>query len=398
MTPVNSEKTSICIVSHNCYGAIQGGNSGFIGGVERQTSLLAWWLADRGHQVSLLTWDEGGESEEMIRGIRVIKICRQKAGFPGLRFFHPKWTALVRAMRRADAAVYYHNFSECVTGQVALWCRNNHRAFVFSAASDADCDLSLPELHSWREKVLYRYGLRHADRVIVQTLAQKTRMNANFTRDAVPIPMPCPLPAPSKQRTPDANSNRVLWIGRVCRVKRPDRLFTLARECRELAFDFVGPLYEGDRFCEDIRRQAETIPNVSVHGAIPRDRMHEFYERAAVLCCTSEYEGFPNTFLEAWSHGVPVVSTFDPDGVIAKHNLGRFNADPALLADAIRRLLASPEEYQEVAGNTRQYYLQNHTPEAVLPKVEEILLEAARSKAVGRSPAQVGPSLAAQNP
>src|ERR1041385_9072964 len=112
-------KPSICIVSHNCYGAIHGGNSGFIGGVERQTSFLAWWLAANGYRVSLLTWDEGGGPEEMIKGVRVIKICNQKSGLRGVRFFHPKWTGLIRAMRRADADVYYHNFSECVTGQVA---------------------------------------------------------------------------------------------------------------------------------------------------------------------------------------------------------------------------------------------------------------------------------------
>ena len=51
----------ICIVSHNGYGAISGGTIGFIGGVERQTSLLARWLVGRGHKVSFLTWDEGAQ-------------------------------------------------------------------------------------------------------------------------------------------------------------------------------------------------------------------------------------------------------------------------------------------------------------------------------------------------
>ena len=62
---------SVCIVSHNGYGAITGGRSGYIGGIEWQTSVLARWLAARGHRVSFITWHEGGPDEEMLDGVRV---------------------------------------------------------------------------------------------------------------------------------------------------------------------------------------------------------------------------------------------------------------------------------------------------------------------------------------
>lgn len=391
-TATGPPRTSVCIISHNCYGAIGGGNSGFIGGVERQTSFLAWWLADHGHRVTLLTWDEGGPPDEMIRGVRVIKICRQTAGLPGLRFFHPKWTGLNHAMRRADSDVYYHNFSECVTGQVALWCRRNRRSFVFSAASDADCDPRLPELHSVRERVLYRYGLRHADRVIVQTMTQQRRMKDNFAVDATVIPMPCQQPPQTRAPTPSPDRRRVLWVGRVSPVKRPDRLLQLAAQCPGLAFDLVGPFYD-DPFCRDIRQRAERLSNVTIHGAVSRDGMHAFYQRAALLCCTSDYEGFPNTFLEAWSYGVPVVSTVDPDGIIEARHLGRFAAEVGELKHAMEQSLASVEPYQAMSFNARQYYLQMHTPDAVMPKVERILLDAAALSRLPRSSSSVSTTL-----
>src|SRR5688572_11738763 len=116
---------SICIVSHNGYGAISGGARGYIGGIEWQTSLLARWLAQRGHRVSFVTWHEGGTDEETINGVRVLKICRREQGMKGLRFFHPRWTRLCSTLRRADAEVYYHNGGEAVTGQIGLWCRRN---------------------------------------------------------------------------------------------------------------------------------------------------------------------------------------------------------------------------------------------------------------------------------
>ena len=73
----DSAKPSICIVSHNAYGAVSGGRSGFMGGVEWQMSLTAKWFAEQGYPVSMLTWNEGGPPEETIDGIKILKICGQ---------------------------------------------------------------------------------------------------------------------------------------------------------------------------------------------------------------------------------------------------------------------------------------------------------------------------------
>lgn len=373
-------KPTVCIVSHTGYGALCGGAHGSIGGVQWQTSLTARWLAQQGYPTSVLTWDEGGPGEETIGGVRVIKVCREDAGVKGLRFFHPKWTGLIRAMRRADADVYYHNCAECVTGQIALWCRSRRRAFVYSAASDADTDPSLPELKSRRERVLYRYGLRQADRIIVQTRTQQRRMKEVFSRDTVVIPVPCPGPTAEYSAPPDFGIRRVLWVGRVCKVKRPDRLLDLAEACPEMSFDLVGP-FNADEYSEGIRERARRITNVNVHGAISRQRIPEFYQRAVLLCSTSQYEGFPNTFLEAWSHGRPIVSTFDPDGLIASRDLGIVVGDVAEMKRSIGLLLRAPDRWRTMSENGRRYYLDNHTLEAVMPRFEQVLQEAVAANA-----------------
>lgn len=215
----------VCIVAHFAFGALSGRGRGHVGGVERQTSLMARWLAARGHRVSLVTWDEGQPDGVVIDGVRVVKMCRREDGLPGLRFFLPRWRSLNAALGRANADLYYQNCAEYVTGQVALWCRRHGRRFVYSVACEPDCDPRLPEKPEWRVRTLYRYGIRHADRIVVQTRAQEAMIRAGFGREAAVLPMPCQGPAAGERADrlpPDRAGARVLWAGRIA-PESPER-------------------------------------------------------------------------------------------------------------------------------------------------------------------------------
>lgn len=369
----SERKLSICIVAHNAYGALSGAHQGHIGGIEWQTSLMSRWLQARGHNVSVITWQEGLPDDETIDGIRIIKICRQDSGIPKLRFFHPRWTSLSRALRKADAEVYYHCGAEAFTGQIAYWCRRHGRRFVFSVASDADCDAPSRFFRSRFEWWHYEFGLKNADSVVTQSHQQASKLMANFERESVVVPMPC-LPPAAYLSVRDCNHGlRVLWVGRICEVKRPDRLLNLARLCPNVDFDLVGP-FGPNKYSQAIRVEAEDIPNVKVHGRKSKDQMDAIYQQSSVLCCTSEIEGFPNTFLEAWSNGRPVITTFDPDNVVSENRLGMAVQTEAEIKIVLISLFNNRSLLLELGDNARRYYLKYHKPEAILPRMESILL------------------------
>jgi len=375
-------KLRICFVAHLAYGAMSGGNRGFIGGVERQTSLMTRWFAERGYQISMLTWDEGQDDDVYIDGVQVFKMCRKDAGMKGLRFLWPKWTSLMAAMKRADADVYYQNCGEYVTGQVALWCRRHGRRFVYSVANDTDCDSQLPEMHTFRERLLYRYGVKAADKVVVQSRRQREMLQSGFGRDSVVIPMPCRGPSEDEyigRKHDEDVPNRVLWIGRICKQKRPDRLLDLAEACPELKFDLVGPADDSE-YVRGVCRRAQTIANVTLHGPATREDVPEFYRKAKIMCCTPDFEDFPNTFLEAWSHGLPIVSTFDPDNLIAENELGVVARDVEGLAAGIRTLLGDSQRWQLASEAARRYYLENHTIDVAMPRFESVFNEVMDAK------------------
>lgn len=361
---------SICIVSHRAYGAITGGVSGHAGGVEHQTALTARWLASRGFDVQLVVWDEGSSGEERIDGVRVIKVCRESAGLRGVRFFHPRWTTLNAALAAADADLYYHNCGEYVTGQIAMWCRRHGRRFVFSVASDPECDPRLPVMRQ-RERLLYRYGLRRADRVITQTRRQQQMLRQGFGLDSTVLPMPCPgipqaAPDPRRDHPP-----RVVWIGRFSPEKRLAMVGEVAAALPHVSFEIVGPGRD-DVERDAMLARALALPNVVLRGRLARADMAAVYRGAAALLCTSTYEGFPNTFLEAWGQGVPVVSTVDPDGLLTESRLGLTAPDASGLASHLRQLADSDAVWRGYSNRGREYSVANHSVDRAMPRFEEV--------------------------
>ena len=371
----------VAIVAHFAYGAMAGTATGHIGGVEKQTSMLARWLASRGHDVSLITWDEGQQDGVVVEGVRLLKLCGANDGLPVVRFFTPRWTSLCAALARADADVYYQNCGEYVTGQVALWCRLHHRAFVYSTASDADCDGSLPLMPELRVRAFYRMGVRLADRIIVQTGRQQRMFAQGFSRDATIIPMPCEPSGFDASNAGVQNRRTVLWIGRICEVKRPDRFLDAAALTPELEFVLIGPDDDRPEYTRSIRAKAAALPNVTLYGPASRAEIGKLLDNCACLCCTSDHEGFPNTFLEAWSHGRPIVSTWDPDNLIATHGLGVVaERDAGAVSSALRSLLSSPSGWERASLNATAYFDETHALDRVMPRFERVFIEASSGR------------------
>ena len=154
------------------------------GGAELQQTLLARALARRGWRVSMVVADHGQTDGQVWDGVKTYKAYRPHEGIPVLRFLHPRWTKLHAALRRADADIYYTSCAGGHLAQVALFTRGRDRKLVFRIASDTDCDPRTLLVRHWRDRMLYRWGLQHADLVLAQTPSQRRALAHNFGRDS----------------------------------------------------------------------------------------------------------------------------------------------------------------------------------------------------------------------
>jgi glycosyltransferase involved in cell wall biosynthesis len=223
--------------------------------------------------------------------------------------------------------------------------------------------------------MLYRFGLKRADCVVAQTQRQQVALRNAFGVKSCVVPMLAEAPTAqgSGWTLESREGGRILWIGRVDPVKRLEWLLEVASRRPRLGFDVVGAANSDSPYARRVLERAESLPNVRVHGRVPESRMPELYARAACLCSTSDIEGFPNTFLEAWSRGVPVVSTFDPDGLIAAQSLGLVAGDISEVVAQLDRILSDSDLWHSASRNARRYYESNHSRETVLSRYEGVL-------------------------
>lgn len=324
------------------------------GGAELQQFMLAKALVRRGFQVSMVVWDSGQPEGAVYHGITTHKMCAQRAGLPVVRFAHPRWTSLWSAMKRADADVYYVSTANGLVAQVVIFAHAHGRKAIFRVASASDCDPKQLLIRYWRDKQLYRYGLLRADRVLAQTTDQQQALRANYRRESSVV---ANLMAPHGERRDFAARDiDILWVGNIRALKRPDRLLELARRLPHARVHMVGGAHvDSESLFESVRREAASLPNVVFHGHVPAARVAEFYERARVLVGTSEIEGFPNTYLQAWGHGTPVVAFLDPDRLIAHNGVGTVVASVDELHAAVAALLDDPAQWARVSERACAY-------------------------------------------
>ncbi|MCH8854511.1 MAG: glycosyltransferase family 4 protein [Planctomycetes bacterium] len=370
-----AKKPSICFVALKAYGLLSGREDiQHIGGAEVQQTLIARELARRGYRVSFVVLDHGQPDGEDLDGIRVFKAFRRDAGVFGVRFLHPRMTRLWAAMRRADAEIYYQRNGGNETGAAAAWCRRHRRRFIFAVAHDAECDRRLPYIDTFRERALYRYGLWQADTVVTQTATQQRLMRNEFDRESTVI-RSCALDPGGRtiERHERACQPRLVWLGRFAPVKGLEHLLDIAELCPEFQFDVVGDANADSAYVRAFRTRALRIPNVALCGRVPYTRVDNVYRGASALLNTSEAEGFPNTFLEAWSRGLPVLSRLDPDNLITEHGLGIVANEVGELARQIKEFFGLPALRERCSMGARRYFLRSHTVQVAVDAYERVL-------------------------
>ena len=326
------------------------------GGAELQMTYVARALAYAGLRVVHLVFDDGRPLPPRVEGVLIVRLPAEASSGNALS----RRRAVAAGLRRADAAVYIQRSAGMATGLAASVARLKRRAFVYSSSSGRD--FVDGNLETVRARLEYRLGLRLANCVVVQTKSQRERARAAFGLDAIVIPSFCEV-APAQQRQPEV----FVWIGRIVGYKNPLAYVALAERIPEARFVMVAQSSSALGLQAAVRAAAERLANLELVGPIAHSEALALYGRSVAVVNTSDFEGFPNTFLEGWARGVPALSLrVDPDGVIERHGLGVVvGSSEEKLAEAARELWQRRNDLQAFEAASRLYVEHAHAPIAV---------------------------------
>mgnify|MGYP000271258394 CR=1 FL=1 len=359
----------VCFVSLSAYGYFNQDqfSESMGGGAQRQLSLIAKELATR-FDVHFVVGDYGQAATEVIDGVTLHRSFEPQGSV--IRKPVEMWK-LFDAMRSADADVYVSRNKPSLSAFTYVATRLLGRDWVFNVANDRFVEPDgLSEL-SFPLSVLYRTAVRRADTVIAQTDYQQRRLRTIFGTESTVVPNGYPK---ADNFVPYEDREYYLWVGHLDPdQKRPELLFELAERVPEAKFLLIGTRGT-ESYRTAVRERADASDNVDYLLDVPPDQIHQYFSRSIALINTSRYEGFPNTFLEAWRYGTPVLSLeIDIRRFLDGEPVGYADGDLSTLVDSVRELNERLAERKTLGGRVEDCFEKRYTIEAVADRYRAAL-------------------------
>ena len=326
----------------NIAGALKGSTDG---GGELQVALLAKAVAKAGHEVVIVDFQT---DEEFITedGIKILRIKGWDAGIRFLRTFTHRLPQIYLSLKAQRADVYYCRIRD-YRHILAFWAARKAKAkFILGMASDLDAMTFLKRvkyhnvayfsgvwglLNSILIEIVYPWLLHKADIVLVQHEGQKSILEKRGIKSRV---FPNLIELSQFPFSSNPVQKDFIYVGWLSKRKGFRKFFEVIRKCPSQTFKVIGPPCDKVGFA--FYKELQLFKNVTLYGQLSHSDVLYHMVNSKALISTSQMEGFPNVFIEAWSCGIPVLSLYvDPGNVIRDNGLGtvaRGNVDELLKA------------------------------------------------------------------
>ncbi len=365
----------ICILSEYAYSIYANENSA--GGAELQMTILAKEFVNRSYDVSLVTFGKNKNPFQIINGVKVYHPFYVHG--KGYVYLYPQnLYKLFKILNKIDADIYIQRATTPLTGLVAFYAKLKNKIFVYSASSNAcvSDNLYIKSINDLK-KLIYKFGVKNSKCVICQTKDQKDLLKQAIGKDGVIIKN-IYIPPKIELCKKNTLSLKVLWVGRIIKEKRPEFFLKLAENLPNIDFCMIASVGGSSKYAikyyNDIMESANKINNLDFKGFIPYKEINKYYAESSLFINTSNVEGFPNTFLEAWGNYTPIITIdFDPDEIICKYKLGIHSKNFKQLISDIETLLKNDELRYEMGKNSRKYVEKEHNLNNILNEYEHLI-------------------------
>jgi len=341
-----------------------------LGGSEVQLSLIAKKLAEnKSFEVSFIVGDFGQKKIEKKANILFYKLCglKKESGFFGKISKAIKYFNL---MKKIDADVYFTSAAGPDIGVISIFCKILGKKHVHRVASNIDVDETYIK-RSGLSGLLYGYGLKNSNAIMVQskdqqyTLLKYHAIKSTIVKNSFKI-----------YRRRIKHKKIILWVGKARRLKKPELFIDLSKEFPKENFVMICPIANEElNYFSQVKSKAGEVENLQFIKLVQFSKIQKWFNEAKVFVNTSEYEGFPNTFLQAGLGKTPILSlNVNPDNFLVAHNCGYSCNDNFIeLKEKLHRLLVNKRESVDKGKNSFDYVKKNHDINKNILKIKKMI-------------------------
>ena len=150
-------------------------------------------------------------------------------------------------------------------------------------------------------------------------------------------------------------------------LKRPELYLDLAQALPQQQFRMIGGPGVGEvALWEATRARARELGNVRFLGFAPLSQVEEQFDGATLFVNTSDSEGFPNTFLQAWARGIPTVSFVDSGARLDGVPVGLRVSSLEQLVATVSEQLSNVQARLKLGQRCAEYVEKHHSPEKIV--------------------------------
>ena len=340
------------------------------GGMERVLSRKVNYLAQAGHEVSIITFNQQGRKpffelhpSVVCHDLAIPYEQYQKGGIlnrlalyirlPQLHRLHRKRLEQLLLKLKADIVVSMFNEEASFLPSIQ---DGSHKILEFHFSKHNGLkDLRrgiwrlIDELRAKKDERI----VRPFDHFVVLTEEDATLWGALPNLRVIPNPLPFYSDSPS-----DCSAHQLLAMGRYDEQKHFDLLIDLWAQLAPDYPDWRLVIAGDGKLRPEHTAQVERLGLKSVELMRPTHQVQELYRASSIYTMTSRYEGLPMVLIEAQQMGLPIVSFACPCGprdVITDGVDGYLLevGDHAGFIQALRRLMDSEAERQRMGAAAR---------------------------------------------
>ncbi len=253
---------------------------------------------------------------------------------------------------------------------LAKYCAIKGIKFIYMFASDMESEGKYQT--SQKKCFLFNILLKNSYKLIVQNNAQKENLLNKYAKDSIILESGFLIPKKNMLK-----KKNILWVGRSDFLKKPNLFIELAKKFSEYYFIMICP--QSKRISKQdynrIKSNANKIKNLEFLEFVKFDEIDSYFNRAKLFINTSDYEGFPQTFIQATINSTPIISlNANPNNFLDKYHYGFCsNGDFELMKKQIKNILEDEKQWQKMSENGYHYVRESHDIKKNIKKLLKII-------------------------